>query len=73
MTRPPVTYPVSLADLTLFADAACEMDCYKDTLEDKPAERARIIAMVEMMHNAVERAAGADGGLVYAADDGVAA
>ena len=40
MTRPPVTYRVNLSDLELFADAACELDCYKDTLEDNPAERA---------------------------------
>ena len=69
MTRPPVTYNVNLADLELFADAACELDCYKDTLGDKPAEQARIIAMLERIHETVERAAGPDSDLVYAPED----
>lgn len=69
MSRPPVTYPVSLADLMLFADAAAELDAYKDTLTDKPAERARIIAMIFLVHSAVERAAGLDEALVYGVDE----
>lgn len=73
MTRPPVTYRVNLSDLELFADAACELDCYKDTLEDNPAERARIIAMVYRIHDTVERAAGNDSTLVYAPSDEAAA
>ena len=73
MNRPPVTYRVSLADLVLFSDAAAELDDYKDTLEDNPAERARIIAMVYRIHDTVERVAGNDSTLVYAPSDEAAA
>ena len=73
MNRPPVTYPVSLADLVLFSDAAAELDDYKDTLEDNPAERARIIAMVYRLHDTVERVAGTDHELVYGPADEAAA
>lgn len=69
MTRPPVTYHVNLADLELFADAASELDDYKEHLSDKPAGRARIISMVERMHETIGRAAGADEKLVYGEPD----
>ena len=65
MNRPPVTYPVNLADLELFADAASELDDYKEHLADKPAARARIVAMVERLHDTIGRVAGRDERLVY--------
>jgi hypothetical protein len=63
------TYNVTLSDLQLFADAACELDAYKDTLAAKPAERARIMEMLERVHDTVERAAGGDANLIYCPDD----
>lgn len=65
MSTPPVIYPVGLDDLMLFADAGCELDSYKDTLADNPAEQARIVAMVERIHDTVERVAGVAGGMIY--------
>jgi len=63
------TYNVTLSDLHLFADAACELDAYKDTLAGNPAERARIMEMLDRVHDIVERAAGDDAHFIYAADD----
>lgn len=62
-------FAVTLADLTLFADAACELDAYKDMLHALPDEHRRVVAMVADLHAAVERAAGAAGALIYAPDD----
>lgn len=76
MTNPPVTYPVTLADLVLFADAAAELDALNGFVAasgDAPIEEvARVKDMVERMHDAIERAAGADAGEIYAPDDGSA-
>lgn len=62
-------YAVTLSDLLLFADAACELDAYKDTLANKPAERERIMEMLDRVHNTVERVAGVDANFIYSADD----
>jgi hypothetical protein len=70
MTVPVVTYPVTLADLTHIADAACELDAYKDMLADKPAEQARVQALVGILHSLAERAAGAACDLVYQPESG---
>lgn len=64
--RPPVTYPATLADLELFANAAAELDGVKDCERLEPDERARLVAMVERVYDTVERLAGADNGLVFA-------
>jgi len=65
---PPVTYHVDLADLSLFADAAAELDGYKSYL---PApDVVRITHMAKRLHDTVERAAGAASGLIYEGEDG---
>jgi hypothetical protein len=61
--RPPVTYPASLADLVLFADAAAELDGYKHYLPVK--DFTRIAGMVDQLHSTVERLAGQDVALIY--------
>lgn len=66
---PPVTYSCSLADLVLFADCAAELDAYKDCLAYTPAERSRVIILLERLHDTVERIAGSDGHHIYAPDD----
>lgn len=71
MTACPVTYPVNLADLVLFADAACELDTYKHMLADRPVAQARIAAMIGRLHDTVERVAGPAGGLIYQGEDDV--
>jgi len=38
-------------------------------LAGKPAERARIMEMLDRVHDTVERAAGEDAHFIYAADD----
>ena len=63
--RPPVTYRVDLSDLCSIADAACELDAYKDRITDQPDDHSRIVEMVERLHDLVERAAGMDGHLIY--------
>lgn len=63
--RPPVTYPVNLADLCSIADAACWLDGYKMHLTDQPDDYRRVTALVERLHNLVEHAAGMDGHLIY--------
>lgn len=70
--RPPVTYPAHLADLILFADAAAELDAYKDHLHEKPDERLKIIAMICRMHQRIEQMAGCDADLIYENSDGSA-
>lgn len=67
--RPPVSYPVGLDDLILFADAAAELDAYKDHLQAKPAEQQRVVDMMKRMHLRVEQIAGQDGWMIYGADD----
>lgn len=69
--KPPVTYPVSLSDLMLVADAACEMDCYKDHLTG--AERERVLALRDSLHDLAERAAELDAVLIYGPEDEAAA
>lgn len=63
------TYQVSLDALKLFAATACELDEYKDTLNDMPDERARIVAMLDTVHATVERAAGHDAYLIYGVEE----
>lgn len=63
-------YSVSLDDLKLIADAACELDCYRDALKNKPAEHARITGMVTALHNLAERSAAADAPMIYGPDEG---
>lgn len=71
MSTPPITYQVNLADLILFADAAGELDTLKNYVDlERPEETQRIGTLVERMHDAIERAAGADGCQIYAPDDG---
>lgn len=65
MTAAPVTYPVSLADLTTIADAACELDGMRMFYVDRPSEQERIARMVASLHNIVERAAAHDAALIY--------
>jgi len=48
---------VDLADLMLIADAACELDDARQFYVDRPGEQQRLAAMVERMHDIVERAA----------------
>lgn len=62
------TYPVSLADLALIADAASEFDGIKDKLN--AADRARAEDFVTLLHELSERAAGSDAGIIYAEKDG---
>lgn len=70
MTRPPMTYRVTLADLVEFADCAAELDGMRQFYVDNPAEQERIAGHVERLHNIVERAAAQDAALIYAPDDG---
>lgn len=65
MSRPPVTYPVNLADLVNIADAAAELDGMRMFYVDQPAEQVRISAMVDQLHNLVQRAAVHDSVLIY--------
>jgi hypothetical protein len=65
MTRPPVTYPVSLADLMLIADAASELDGMRMHYVDRPSEQERISALVQRLHDLAERAAAHDAVLIY--------
>lgn len=66
-------YTISLDDLKLIADAACELDCYRDILKHKPAEHARVTGMVTALHSLAERSAAADAALIYGPEEGVAA
>lgn len=73
MSRPPVTYPVHLADLIHIADAAAELDGMRMFYVDRPDEQQRISAMVDQLHSMVERAAVHDAVLIYGpAEGGVA-
>lgn len=64
-------YSVSLADLQLFADAACELDGLNGYIDpDFPPDNQRITALVERTHAAIERIAGPDAAEIYAPDDG---
>lgn len=58
-----ITYPCTLADLELFANAAAELDSAK--MLATPDDRLRMQAMVCRMHEAVERIAGQDAAMVY--------
>lgn len=69
MSRPPVTYPVSLADLIDIADAACDLDGMKCFYVDHPATIDQIKARVDRLHNIIERAAGFDQALIYGAPE----
>jgi hypothetical protein len=64
--RPPVTYPVSLADLINVADAAAELDGMRMFYVDQPAEQARIASVVAQLHDLVERAAAHDAAMITA-------
>jgi hypothetical protein len=65
MTQPPVSYPVSLADLMLIADAASELDGMRMHYVDRPSEQDRIARLVESLHDIAERAAAHDAALIY--------
>jgi hypothetical protein len=67
--RPPVTYPVSLADLVNVADAAAELDGMRMFYVDQPSEQARIAHMVAQLHDMVERAAAHDAAMIYGNDE----
>ena len=67
--RPPVTYPLSLADLINIADAAAELDGMRMFYVDRPSEQDRISRLVKQLHDMVERAAARDAALIYAPDD----
>lgn len=68
--RPPVTYPMHIADLELFADAAADPDTMRQFFVDKPDEQTRISRMVERMYDAIERAARIDANLILIRSDG---
>lgn len=70
MTRPPVTYPVNLADLELFTDAAAELDTMRRFYIDQPGEQVRISGMVRRMYDAIERVAAHDINLILIRADG---
>lgn len=59
------TYPATLADLNLFADCTAELDGLKIFAAGDPEEHARLTAMIERLHDTVERIAGPDRGLLY--------
>ncbi|MDP3219203.1 MAG: hypothetical protein Q8S73_34210 [Deltaproteobacteria bacterium] len=63
--RPPVTYPVSLADLITIADAAAELDGMRMFYVDRPSEQDRISRVVKQLHDMVGRAAAHDAALIY--------
>ena len=66
--RPPVTYPVSLADLIAIADAACELDGMRMFYVDRPDEQERLARVVWQLHGIAERAAAHDAALIYGVD-----
>lgn len=63
--RPPITYPLNLADLIMVADSVCELDGLKPSEADNPAEHERIKRVVSGIHNLIERVAGHDASLIY--------
>lgn len=65
MNRPPVTYPVDLADLVNIAEAARDLDETRQFYVDRPDEQKRIAQRVERLHAIVERAAAHDAHLIY--------
>ncbi|MCK9386109.1 MAG: hypothetical protein M0Q15_15980 [Nevskia sp.] len=67
--RPPVTYPVSLADLVNIADAAAELDAMKIFYVDRPDLQKLIAGRVDQLHDIVQRAAAHDAELIYAPSD----
>lgn len=67
------TYTVTLADLKVFADAACELDHLNGYILQSDQSRRLTLARVEALHTAIERIAGPDAGEIYAPDDKVAA
>lgn len=64
-TEPRVIYHVTLADLLLMADAACEIDATKAFYVDQPCEQMRLAGMVERLHDTIERAAQQDAAKIY--------
>jgi len=66
---PPVTYPATLADLILFADALAELEKHKNTLDAMTFEKSRMLALICRMHEAIERIAGIDRNKIFDADD----
>lgn len=65
MIRPPVTYPVDLADLVNIAEAARDLDETRQFYVDRPDEQQRIAQRVARLHAIVERAAAHDAYLIY--------
>lgn len=58
---------IGLEGLCLVADAACELDAYKDHLAGP--ERERIKHMLDELHDLVVRVAGPAAVMIYAPDD----
>lgn len=65
MSRPPITYPVTLADLADIADAAADLDGMRQFYVDRPDEQRQLAARAERLHAIVERAAAHDAHLIY--------
>lgn len=66
-------YQITLDDLKMFADAACELDYLSGFIDpEAPDANQRVTDMVNKLHAAVERIAGPDAGEIYAPDDGSA-
>ncbi|MDP1925737.1 MAG: hypothetical protein Q8K57_13265 [Thiobacillus sp.] len=63
--RPPVTYPVSLADLVNIADAAAELKHLRMFYIDHPSAQDRLANLARKLNDMVERAAVHDAALVY--------
>ena len=66
---PPVTYPATLADLILFADAAVELEKHKNMLDAMTFEKSRMLALICRVNEAIERIAGLDHNKIFDADD----
>lgn len=65
MARPPVTYPVNLADLITIADAARELDAMRAHYVDQPDEQQHIGRRAKQLNDIVARAALGDAVLIY--------
>ena len=66
--NPAITYRVNLDDLTLFADAACMLDEFKDHFSQGD-KRQYIVSLLKRVHDAVERASGPAASLIYPDDE----
>ena len=64
-TRPPVTYPVTLADLVDISDAADDLASMKQFYVDNPDVQLMIAVRAEKLRAIVQRAAALDAHLIY--------